>query len=319
MARSALITGITGQDGHYLAELLDGHGYEVAGIVRDANQEAARDLRGLASLVTGDMRDRRFIHDAIERFQPDEIYNLAAISSLEEADADPEGTALVNGRVPSVILDVIAGSEIRFCQASSSQIFGPPDGTPRDETTPVAPANPYAVAKAQAQVAVREAREEGTFAASAILFNHESPRRTPRFVSRRITMAVASIAAGNARELRLWNLASSRDWGFAGDYARAMWMMLQHDEPDDYVIATGRLHTVEEFVRLAFSAIGITGWEPFVVIEGGDAEIGSPGAPVKAERTLGWNREVSFEELVRLMVEHDVALAEKGGLPPLHS
>ena len=322
MARTALITGITGQDGRYLTELLASKGYRIHGVIRASTRLSDSDgLRDLAVLEVVDLTDDDATAGLLQAVQPDEIYNLAAISSLEESDADPGGTAEVNAGVPIRLLKAIAAAgahrETRFCQASSSQIFGPPDGRPRDETTPVRPANPYATAKATAQEAIRRSREEaGVFACSAILFNHESPRRSPRFVSRKISMGVARIAAGVAGELRLWNLDSSRDWGFAGDYVRAMWLMTQHHSADDFVVASGTSHRVRDFAAAAFAAAGIEEWEPLVVAEGGGAEVGSPGDFTKAQRALGWRPEVSFEDLVAMMVDHDRTALDQS--PPGH-
>lgn len=317
MAQTALITGITGQDGRYLAELLAMKNYAIHGTVRPGrNRSIPNELTDRASIHIVDLVANDALPGLLQELQPDEVYNLAAISSLEESDADPHGTQVVNGDVPIRILDAIERSgaqrETRFCQASSSQIFGPPDGAPRDETTAIQPKNAYAAAKARAQEAIAIARRErSVFGSSAILFNHESPLRSPRFVSRKISAGVALIAAGKAQELELWNLESSRDWGFAGDYVRAMWLMLQQDEPDDFVIATGATHTVGDFVTAAFDAVGITDWERFIVSRNESPEVGSPGNPVKAETTLGWSPETSFESLVSTMVEHDQDLLNR--------
>ena len=318
MGRTALITGITGQDGRYLAELLVRKSYRIHGVLRTSSRlETSDELRDMASLEVVDLSDDRSVATLLQEVQPDEIYNLAAISSLEESDADPGRTVEINAGVPIRFVWAIARAgahrETRFCQASSSQIFGPPDGRLRDEATEIRPTNPYAVAKAKAQEVIREARDEtGVFASSAILFNHESPRRSPLFVSRKISSGVARIAAGEANELRLWNLDSSRDWGFAGDYVRAMWLMTQHHRAEDFVIATGTTHTVRDFVAAAFAAVGIEEWEPLVVTEAGSSETGSPGDFTKAQAALGWGPEVSFEGLVSMMVDHDRGLLDQG-------
>ena len=318
MAQTALITGITGQDGTYLSELLVSKGYVIHGTIRPSSDAAvSEELSDRVTLHNVDLTTDRSVRDLLQGVQPDEIYNLAAISSLEESDAEPARTAEVNGSVPIRIITAIEGlgaqKETRFCQASSSQIFGTPDGRARDESTPIRPENPYAVAKAHAHATVASARtDKGLFGASAILFNHESPRRSKRFVSRKISAGVALIAAGKAHNLHLWNLESSRDWGFAGDYVRAMWLMLQHDEPDDFIVATGMTHTVGDFVAAAFAAAGISEWEPLVETGDGPIEVGSPGMATKARGRLGWVPEVSFASLVSLMVEHDRDLLDQG-------
>ena len=315
---TALITGINGQDGRYLTELLVDKGYSVHGVTRDSARRSLDDLRSMATMVEVDLSSDSAIRRLIEDVQPDEIYNLAAVSSLEEAEADPIGTADLNGSTPGRFLEAIIGMgaerHTRFCQASSSQIFGPPDGSLRDEQTPIRPHNVYAEAKAKAQLTVARARtENGVFATAAILFNHESPRRSTRFVSRKISTGVARIAAGFDSAVQLRNLGSSRDWGFAGDYVNAMWLMLQQDSPDDYVIASGALHTVEDFVREAFTTVGISDWGRFVVTAGDAVEIGSAGDPRKATSELGWSPRVSFGELVTLMVEHDLSRLGNNG------
>lgn len=307
---SAVITGVGGQDGRYLADLLVSKGYHVCGLTRPGALDKDDELHDKADVATIDLRSDNEIRSFLEKTRPDEIYNLAAISSLEEADADPLGTSDLNGRTPLRFLEAIsdlgADGEVRFCQASSSQVFGPPDGHPRDETTPLRPHNAYAEAKAAAQLAVSKARtERGLFASTAILFNHESPRRSTRFVSRKISRAVARISAGLEIELRLQNLTSTRDWGFAGDYVQAMWSMLQADDPDDFVIATGKTHAVADFVREAFAQVGIVEWEGYVAAETETGEIGSPGISSKATTRLGWTPTTAFPELVGLMVEHD--------------
>jgi GDPmannose 4,6-dehydratase len=319
MTRTALITGITGQDGRYLTDLLTTKDYTIHGTVRPGRESAVPpELEERASIRAVDLTAEGAIDRLLQDVQPDEIYNLAAISSLEESDSDPDGTQRVNAGVPIQILTSIerfgAQRETRFCQASSSQIFGRPDGTPRDENTAICPENAYATAKARAQETIAVARQErGIFGGSAILFNHESPRRSSRFVSRKISEGVVQIAAGRASELHLWNLDSSRDWGFAGDYVRAMWLMLQQDEADDFVIATGTTHSVGDFVEAAFAAVGIEDWTRFVVSENADAETGSPGDPTKARTILGWTPEVSFQALVSMMVERDKDLLNRAG------
>ncbi|GAA4189448.1 GDP-mannose 4,6-dehydratase [Streptosporangium oxazolinicum] len=335
MARRALITGITGQDGSYLAEYLLSQGYEVSGLARgQANPRVSR-LRKLlqdVQLVRGDLLDQGSLISAVEKVQPDEVYNLGAISFVPMSWEQAELTAEVTGmgvlrmleaiRVCSGISSsrTVAGSgQIRFYQASSSEMFGQVRETPQTEITPFHPRSPYGVAKAYGHFLTQNYRESyGMYAVSGILFNHESPRRGAEFVTRKVTLGVARIKLGLASELRLGNMEARRDWGFAGDYVRAMHLMLQADTPEDYVIGTGRTHTVRDLVEAAFAAAGLD-WERYVVT---DETLRRPAEvdllcadPKKARVQLGWEPTVAFEELVAMMVESDVKLLSEGGDP----
>ncbi|WP_433219013.1 GDP-mannose 4,6-dehydratase [Microtetraspora malaysiensis] len=334
MARRALITGITGQDGSYLAEHLLHEGYEVWGLVRgQANPRVSRVRQLLqdVQLVRGDLLDQGSLISAVERVQPDEVYNLGAISFVPMSWEQAELTAEVTGMGVLRMLEAIrvcsgitaargAGSgQIRFYQASSSEMFGQVRETPQNERTPFHPRSPYGVAKAYGHFLTQNYRESyGMYAVSGILFNHESPRRGAEFVTRKVSLGVARIKLGLAGELRLGNMEARRDWGFAGDYARAMHMMLQAAEPEDYVIGTGRTHSVRELVEAAFGAAGLD-WEQYVVCDQAlhrPAEVDLLCAdPKKARTQLGWEPTVSFEELVAMMVEADVTLLAGGGDP----
>lgn len=311
----ALITGITGQDGSYLAELLLEKGYVVGGVVRRSSTEKFERIEGIrerVSIFQADVLDQTSLIEVIREFQPTEVYNLAAQSFVPTSWAQPvltgEFTALGVTRVLEAIRQV--NSKIRFYQASSSEMFGKVRETPQTEMTPFHPRSPYGVAKVYGHwITVNYRESYDLFAVSGILFNHESPRRGLEFVTRKITSTVARIAKGQAKELRLGNLDARRDWGFAGDYVRAMWLMLQAKEPDDFVIATGETHSVREFAQKAFDYAGLD-WEKYVVVDKAlyrpaevDLLIGDPG---KAARQLGWKPEVSFDELVRRMVEADL-------------
>jgi GDPmannose 4,6-dehydratase len=318
--RTALITGITGQDGSYLAELLLAQGYQVCGMVRRASSEnfqRIEHLRERIQLYQGDLLDHASIAAVLERVRPDEVYNLAAQSFVPTSWQQPVLTAEFTAVGVTRVLDAMrqACPQARFYQASSSEMFGKVRETPQRETTPFHPRSPYGVAKVYGHYITVNYRESyGLYACSGILFNHESPRRGLEFVTRKITHGVARIKLGLDRELRLGNLQAKRDWGFAGDYVRAMWLMLQQDRPDDYVIGTGQTHTVEEFVDIAFGHVGLN-WRNFVVI---DPEFYRPAEvdllladPSKARQRLGWRPEVSFGELVRLMVDADLAALAK--------
>jgi GDPmannose 4,6-dehydratase len=321
----ALITGITGQDGSYLAEFLLGKGYDVGGVVRRSSTEKFDRLEGCRERITifqADLLDQTSLIEVIRTFRPTEIYNLAAQSFVPTSWAQPvltgEFTALGVTRMLEAIRQV--DSSIRFYQASSSEMFGKVRETPQNEMTPFHPRSPYGVAKVYGHwitVNYRESYE--LYAVSGILFNHESPRRGLEFVTRKITSAVAQIAKGKEKHLKLGNLESRRDWGFAGDYVRAMWMMLQPNTPDDYVIATGETHSVREFAEKAFARAGLD-WEKHVVVDPGlfrpaevDVLIGDAS---KAKKNLGWRPEVSFDQLVERMVDADLALA---GVRPVTS
>ncbi len=335
MARRALITGITGQDGSYLAEHLLAEGYEVWGLVRgQANPRASRVRRLLQDLhlVRGDLLDQGSLISAVEKVQPDEVYNLGAISFVPMSWEQAELTAEVTGMGVLRMLEAIrvcsgisssrtaAGSgQIRFYQASSSEMFGQVRETPQTESTPFHPRSPYGVAKTYGHFLTQNYRESyGMFAVSGILFNHESPRRGAEFVTRKVTLGVARIKLGLAAELRLGNLSARRDWGYAGDYVRAMHLMLQAGTPEDYVIGTGYTQSVRELVEAAFTAAGLD-WEQYVVCDQAlhrPAEVDLLCAdPKKARSQLGWEPTVPFGELVSMMVESDLRLLTEGGDP----
>lgn len=315
--KSALITGITGQDGPYLAEFLLKKGYRVAGTVRrlsTPNMENIKDIIDEIEIFSADLLDQGSLTDAIKKFQPDEVYNLAAQSFVKASWDQPvltgEFTAIGVTRVLEAIRNV--NLKIRFYQASSSEMFGKVTETPQKETTMFHPRSPYGVAKVYGHYITVNYRESyGIFACSGILFNHESPRRGIEFVTRKITNAVARIKLGKQEKLELGNLEPKRDWGFAGDYVEAMWLMLQQEKPDDYVIATGENHSVKEFVEEAFKVVGIETWEKHVVANSvkhtRPAEVDYLiGDATKAKEVLGWTPKTSFKELVRIMVEADL-------------
>ncbi len=312
---SALITGITGQDGSYLAQLLIAKGYTVYGLVRGQNNPRLAAVEALCpgiQFVEGDLLDQSSLIAALETCQPDEVYNLGAISfvglSFKQASLTGEITGLGVVRMLDAIRTVNSG--IRFYQASSSEMFGKVRETPQNERTPFHPRSPYGVAKAYGHYITVNYRESyGVFACSGILFNHESPRRGLEFVTRKITNGVARIRLGLQQQIALGNLSAQRDWGFAGDYVRAMHLMLQQDQPDDYVIATGETHSVEEFCALAFAHAGLD-WREHVVI---DPKFMRPaevdlliGDASRAHRELGWQTTTSFPELVAAMVHNDL-------------
>ena len=313
--KKAVITGITGQDGSYLAELLLSKGYQVTGMVRRASTESFDRIAHFKDQITlrqADLLDQFSLVKLLEEIQPDEIYNLAAMSFVPTSWSQPvltgEFTALGVTKVLEAMRMVCP--KARFYQASSSEMFGKVIETPQTETTPFYPRSPYGVAKAYGHFITVNYRESyNLFALSGILFNHESPRRGKEFVTRKITDAVARIKLGKQKELRMGNLDAKRDWGFAGDYVRAMWMMLQQDVADDYVVATGETHSVREFLQIAFSHVGLH-FEDYVVI---DPEFIRPaevelllGNPAKARTQLGWKPAVSFQQLVTMMVDADM-------------
>lgn len=337
--KKALITGITGQDGSYLTELLLEKGYEVHGVIRRHSMPCTRRIDHLLSdgqydgglfLHHGDLTDSSHAHTLIREIQPDEVYNLAAQSHVAVSFEVPEYTAEATGVGTIRLLEAVRQSkpDARFYQASTSELFGGlPETAPQSETTPFYPKSPYGAAKLYSFWITKNYRESyGMFAVNGILFNHESPRRGETFVTRKITLAVARIMAGRQEKLSLGNLNAKRDWGFAGDYVEGMWRMLQQETPDDYVLATNETHTVREFVEMAFHEAGIEiAWRGEGVEEKGyDAKSGrllvdvDPryfrpaevellwGDPSKAERKLGWQRKVSFPELVRMMVRADM-------------
>jgi GDPmannose 4,6-dehydratase len=312
--KRALITGITGQDGSHLAEFLLEKGYEVHGLVRRAsshNGERLATIRERVTLHTGDLLDQRSLGDVLRECQPQEIYNLAAMSFVGASWVQPTLTAEVTGLGVTRILEAMreACPEARFYQASSSEMFGKVRETPQNESTPFYPRSPYGVAKAYGHFITVNYRESyNLFACSGILFNHEGPRRGREFVTRKISHGVAAIKLGMAEELRLGNLDASRDWGYTPDYVEAMWLMLQLDEPDDFVVGTGKSHTVREFVDLAFAHAGL-GVGDHIRIDPAlmrPAEVEHLIAdPTKAREVLGWEPHTSFEELVRIMVDAD--------------
>jgi len=317
MSKRALITGVTGQDGSYLAEFLLDRGYEVCGMVRRSstiNFERIAHIQDRLTLVAGDLLDEVSMINVLRDNRPDEVYNLAAQSFVQASWNQPvltgETTALGVTRVLDAIRTV--DPEIRYYQASSSEMFGKVQEVPQQESTPFYPRSPYGVAKVYGHwITVNYRESYDLHASSGILFNHESPRRGLEFVTRKVTHGVARIKAGIDEKLALGNLDAQRDWGYAADYVRAMWLMLQQDHPDDYVVATGETHSVKELVELSFSAAGLD-WEEHVVIDERflrPAEVDLlVGNPSKAERTLGWHREIEFAALVQMMVEADMAL-----------
>lgn len=320
MAGTALITGITGQDGSYLAELLLEKGYQVHGMFRRSSTETferVRHLEGKIELHPGDLIDQQSLVSLLEKVRPTEVYNLAAQSFVPTSWQQPQLTGEVTALGVTRLLDAVrlVDRKIRFYQASSSEMFGKVHETPQRETTPFHPRSPYGVAKVYGHYITMNYRESyGMYACSGILFNHESPRRGLEFVTRKITHAVAKIKLGLARELRLGNLQARRDWGFAGDYVRAMWLMLQQRQADDYVIGTGETHSVEEFVSVAFDYVGLD-WHHHVVI---DPKFHRPAEvdlllsdPSKAQRSLGWQPKVGFRQLVTMMVDADLAALDR--------
>ena len=313
--KTALVTGVTGQDGSYLAELLLEMGYRVVGMVRRTstiNFDRIKHIQDKIEIAQGDLLDQSSMMDLVREYQPDEIYNLAAQSFVPVSFTQPvltgEFTALGVTRLLEAIRHV--KPDTRFYQASSSEMFGKVVEVPQRETTPFYPRSPYGVAKVYGHwITVNYRESYNLFACSGMLFNHESPRRGLEFVTHKVTHAVARIKLGLQKDVHLGNLDSQRDWGFAGDYVRGMWMMLQHDTPDDYVLATNETHTIRELCQVAFDHVGLN-WEKYVVIDPKfyrpaevDLLIGDPG---KAGRVLGWEPKVSFKELVHMMVDADL-------------
>ena len=321
MARSALITGITGQDGSYLAELLLDRGCDVHGMVRRASTEKfdrIEHLRDAITLHQGDLLDQRSLVDTIRAAEPDEIYNLAAMSFVAVSWIQPTLTAEFTGVGVTRMLEAVreASPQARFYQASSSEMFGKVREVPQTETTPFYPRSPYGVAKAYGHFITVNYRESyDLFACSGILFNHESERRGLEFVTRKVTWHAAAIKHGLRDELRLGNLDAQRDWGYAKDYVEAMYLMLQQDVPDDFVIATNKTHSVRDCVQIAFDEAGIDDWERYVTIDSAflrPAEVDQLiGNPAKAKAQLGWEPRTSFEELIRLMTRSDLELLKR--------
>jgi GDPmannose 4,6-dehydratase len=315
MAKKALITGITGQDGSYLAEFLLGKGYEVIGMVRRSstvNFGRIEPIQDQVILAHGDLLDQTSLIDIMQEHKPDEIYNLAAQSFVPISWQQPVLTGEFTAMGVTRMLEAMrnAAPEARFYQASSSEMFGKVREVPQSERTPFYPRSPYGVAKVYGHwITVNYRESYGLFACSGILFNHESPRRGLEFVTRKVTYGAAQIKLGLATELRLGNLDSRRDWGFAGDYVRAMWLMLQQDEPSDYVVGTGQTHSVRELCQVAFGYLGLD-WEEYVVC---DERFYRPAEvdmlvsdPSRAREELNWEPQVSFEELIQMMVDADL-------------
>jgi GDPmannose 4,6-dehydratase len=320
----ALITGVTGQDGSYLAEFLLEQGYEVIGMVRRTstiNFHRIAHFQDKIALVPGDLLDEVSLIHILEEHRPDEVYNLAAQSFVQTSWNQPVFTGEVTALGVTRLLDAIRiiDPKIRFYQASSSEMFGKVVEVPQRETTPFYPRSPYGVAKVYGHWITINYRESyDLHATSGILFNHESPRRGLEFVTRKITHHVAKIKLGLTSEVRLGNLDSRRDWGFAGDYVKAMWLMLQQDKPDDYVIATGETHSIEEFLDLAFGYVDLD-WHDYVVQ---DEQFMRPaevdllvGDPDKAGKELGWEPSVNLAELVKMMVDADLKMLQNGKTP----
>jgi GDPmannose 4,6-dehydratase len=321
----ALITGITGQDGLYLAELLLSKGYEVYGLVRGQNNPKVALVEATVpdvKILTGDLTDLSSLMRAMSSSRPDEVYNLGAISFVAYSWENAHLTTEVTAKGVLNMLEAVRlysgddPAKVRFYQASSSEMFGRVQEVPQRETTLLWPRSPYGVAKVFGHYMTINYRESyGMHASSGILFNHESPRRGPEFVTRKVTMAVARIALGLQDHITLGNLDARRDWGFAGDYVEAMWRMLQQDEADDYVVATGETHSIRELLDVAFAHVGIEDWSSKVVQ---DPRFFRPaevdlliGDPAKAKEKLGWTPKVGFEELVRMMVDNDLAEQRK--------
>jgi GDPmannose 4,6-dehydratase len=312
---TALITGITGQDGSYLAEFLLERGYKVVGLVRRSSTvtfERIRHIQNRLTLVSGDLLDQSSLIAALQEHRPQEVYNLAAQSFVPASWNQPVFTGEVTGLGVTRILEAIrqVAPQTRFYQASTSEMFGKAQEVPQRETTPFYPRSPYGVAKVYGHwITVNYRESYDLFACSGILFNHESPRRGLEFLPRKVSYGAALIKLGMARELRLGNLDAQRDWGFAGDYVRAMWLMLQQDRPDDYVICTGHTHSVRDLCQVAFGHLGLD-YEDYVKVDPrfirpADVDL-LVGDPIKARTTLGWEPTVSFERLVAMMVEADL-------------
>ena len=320
--KKALITGITGQDGRHLAELLHSKGYQIFGMIKGQNNPRAEQIRHefpYVELVSGDLAELPSLVSAIETASPDEVYNLGAVTYVAFSFSQAELTANTTGLGVLRLLEAIRmvggqqNNPIRFYQASSSEMFGMVRETPQNELTPFHPRSPYGCAKVFGHNITVNFRESyGLFACSGILFNHEGPWRGLEFVTRKISNAVARIKLGVQEDISLGNLDAKRDWGYAGDYVKAMWLMLQQNEPDDYVVATGETHSIEEFLELAFAEVGIADWRPYVKQ---DPRFFRPaevdlliGDPTKAKTKLGWKPEVDFPGLVKMMVQHDLAV-----------
>ncbi len=321
MSKKALITGITGQDGSYLTELLLDKGYAVYGLVPRFATDPYENIQHLlpkVTIVTGDLGDSSSLVRIMQTVQPDEVYNLGAQTFVKASWDLPELTGDITGVGVVRLLEAIrnCAPAARFYQASSSEVFGKAVETPQTETTPFYPRSPYGVAKVYGHwITVNYRESYNLFACSGILFNHESPRRGREFVTRKIAEGAARIKAGRDKELRMGNMDAQRDWGFAGDYVEAMWLMLQQDKPDDFVVGTGETHSVKEFAQLAFDHVGLD-WKKYVVH---DEEFMRPAEvdrlqsnPAKAKKILGWRPKTSFPELVKMMVEAEAARLKPG-------
>lgn len=311
----ALITGITGQDGSYLTELLLQKSYQVFGLVSKEHNigwENVAHLKGKFEVIDGDLLDKESLKAAVKKSQLDEIYNLAAISFIPASWQNPTLVCDVNALGVSRLLEIIKdfSPQTRFFQASSAQMFGVPQEAPQNEKTPIRPNNPYAAAKAFAHHLVQLFRQQDhLFACSAIFYNHESERRGAEFVTRKITQIAAKIKLGLERKLRLGDLEAKRDWGYAFDYVRAAWLMLQQKSPEDFVIATGKLHSVRDIIEIAFSSLNLN-WQDYVKVEKKLVRKTEAkelvGDPSKAKRILGWQPKVNFEEMIKRMVAYDL-------------
>jgi GDPmannose 4,6-dehydratase len=325
MTKTALITGITGQDGYYLSHLLLNQNYRVVGLMpphRQANLSKLGDLADKVEIYTVDLRDSAGLFTAVEQLQPQEIYNLAAPSFVPDSWHDSLGTLDIITGTATRLLDAIrqVGLSTRFYQASSSEMFGDVTVSPQDEETPFRPKNPYAAAKLHAHwTMVYHRQRYGLFACSGILYNHESPLRPPQFVTRKVSLAAASIKLGLAQSLEMGNLDAKRDWGFAGDHVDAMWRMLQVDQPEEYVIGTGKLHSVKELTSTAFAAVGLD-WQKYVIVNTNllraDEHFQLVANPDKAKKNLGWEAQVSFEQLLDNMVKTDLHQLQSGKIQP---
>jgi GDPmannose 4,6-dehydratase len=311
---TALITGVNGQDGSYLAEFLLSKGYDVVGTTPDRNtdQERILQIREKIEIVETDLLNQGLVEDILRKYKPDEVYNLAARASSSDLWTQPGLTGELNALGVARVLDAVCNidNKVRFVQASSSEVFGNSTEGPQTEATPFHPRNPYGVAKAYGHWLTAVYREQKRlFTCSCILYNHESPRRGLEFVTRKISHTVARISLGEAKELRLGRLDARRDWGFAGDYVQAMWLMLQQSRPDDYIIATGETHSVRDFCEVAFAHVGLD-YKDFVIEDFADcrpAETGQlVGNAAKAHRVLGWKPRTTFQDLVRMMVDADL-------------
>jgi GDPmannose 4,6-dehydratase len=326
MTKTALITGITGQDGYYLSRLLLGKGYRVVGLVPPSRQSSVTKLDELAEQVeiyAVNLTDAPALIKAVEQLQPSEIYNLAAPSFVPHSWEDPLGTLdLITGTATRLLSATRQlGLSTRFYQASSSEIFGDVQSAPQTTETPFRPKNPYGAAKLHAHWTMVHHRDRyNLFACSGILYNHESPRRPPQFVTRKICLAAAAIKLGLRDRLPIGNLQAKRDWGFAGDHVDAMWRMLQADIPEDYVIGTGVLHTVQDLVAAAFNCVALD-WQKYVETDPGlmreDEHFQLVADPAKAKKNLGWEPQVSFEQLVAQMVQADLQRLKAGTISPI--